>query len=57
MRLSAWARKTGLSHKTARRLWKTGRLPFLPAEQLATGTVIVHERSPDFELKAKKLPL
>src|SRR5437773_1461794 len=45
MRLSAWARKTGLSHKTARRLWKTGRLPFLPAEQLATGTVIVHEKS------------
>src|SRR5713101_7379890 len=42
MKLSVWAGKNGLSYKTAWRLWKTGRLP-LPAEQLATGTVLVHE--------------
>src|ERR1039458_9517780 len=41
MRLSAWARQTGVSYKTAWRMWKAGRLP-VPAEQLATGTVIVH---------------
>src|SRR5215472_922726 len=41
MKLSAWARQQGLSYKTAWRLWKAGQLP-VPAEQLATGTVIVH---------------
>ncbi len=43
MKLSAWADKNGLSYRTAWRLWKTGRLP-LPAEQLPTGTILVHER-------------
>ena len=41
MKLSTWARQQGLSYKTAWRLWKAGNLP-VPAEQLATGTVIVH---------------
>lgn len=41
MRLSAWARQTGVSYKTAWRMWKAGTLP-VPAEQLATGTVIIH---------------
>src|SRR6516165_11068399 len=41
MKLSAWARQQGLSYKTAWRVWKAGQLP-VPAEQLATGTVIVH---------------
>ena len=41
MRLSAWAEQTGVSYKTAWRMWKAGTLP-VPAEQLATGTVIVH---------------
>jgi predicted site-specific integrase-resolvase len=41
VKLSAWARQQGLSYKTAWRLWKAGQLP-VPAEQLATGTVIVH---------------
>lgn len=41
MKLSAWARQQGLSYKTAWRLWKAGKLP-VPAEQLATGTVILH---------------
>jgi len=41
MKLSTWARQQGLSYKTAWRLWKAGKLP-VPAEQLATGTVILH---------------
>jgi predicted site-specific integrase-resolvase len=41
MKLSTWARLQGLSYKTAWRLWKAGKLP-VPAEQLATGTVIIH---------------
>ena len=39
--MSAWARQQGLSYKTAWRLWKAGQLP-VPAEHLATGTVILH---------------
>jgi len=41
MKLSNWARQQGISYKTAWRLWKAGKLP-VPAEQLATGTVILH---------------
>lgn len=41
MKLSVWAKSQGLSYKTAGRLWKEGKLP-VPAEQLLTGTVIVH---------------
>jgi putative resolvase len=41
MKLSAWARQQGVSYKTAWRLWKAGKLP-VPAEQLKTGTVILH---------------
>lgn len=41
MKLSVWAKQQGLTYKTAWRLWRDGQLP-IPAEQLATGTVIVH---------------
>lgn len=41
MTLSAWAKANGLAYKTAWRMWRDGRLP-IPAEQLPTGTVIVH---------------
>ena len=41
MKLSAWAKANGLTDKTAWRMWRDGRLP-IPAEQLPTGTVIVH---------------
>lgn len=41
MKLSTWARIQGLSYKTAWRMWKAGKLP-VPAEQLPTGTVMVH---------------
>lgn len=40
MKLSLWAKQQGLSYKTAWRMWKAGTLP-VPAEQLATGTVVV----------------
>lgn len=41
MKLSVWAKLQGLTYKTAWRMWKDGKLP-IPAEQLPTGTVIVH---------------
>ncbi|CAB4242913.1 conserved protein of unknown function [Methylacidimicrobium sp. AP8] len=41
MKLSVWAKRQGICYKTAWRMWKEGRLP-VPAEQLPTGTVIVH---------------
>ena len=41
MKLSAWAKANGLTYKTAWRMWRDGKLP-IPAEQLATGTVLVH---------------
>jgi predicted site-specific integrase-resolvase len=40
MRLSAYARKMGVSYKTAYRWWKAGKLD---AFQLDTGTIIVRE--------------
>jgi predicted site-specific integrase-resolvase len=49
MKLSTWAKKQGISYKTAWRLWKTGKLP-LPAEQLATGTIIVKEPEASYEV-------
>lgn len=42
MKLSAWAKKNGLSYRAAWRLFKTGQLP-VPATQLKTGTILVHE--------------
>ena len=47
MKLSDWAKKEGISYKTAWRLWKAGELN---AHQLPTGTVIV------LEDKETKLP-
>ena len=44
MKLSDWAKSQGISYKTAWRLWKSGNLP-VPAEQLSTGTVIVHSEA------------
>ena len=41
MKLSAWAKANGLTDKTAWRMLRDRRLP-IPAEQLPTGTVIVH---------------
>ena len=41
MKLSQWAKEQGISYTTAWRMWKAGTLP-VPAEQLASGTVILH---------------
>ncbi len=41
MKLSVWAKQQGIAYKSAWRMWKLGQLP-IPAEQLPTGTVIVH---------------
>ena len=41
MKLSIWAEQQGISYKSAWRMWKFGQLP-MPAEQLPTGTIIVH---------------
>jgi len=48
MKLSTWAKKQGISYQTAWRLWSTGKLP-LPAEQLATGTIIVKDPEASYE--------
>lgn len=41
MKLSEWAKQQGISYKTAWRWYTEGKLP-VPAEQIATGTIIVH---------------
>lgn len=41
VKLSTWARENGLSRLTAYRMFRSGKLP-CPAEQLATGTILVH---------------
>lgn len=48
MKLSTWAKKQGISYKTAWRLWANKKLP-VPAEQLATGTIIVKEEEAAYE--------
>ncbi|HEB31268.1 MAG TPA: IS607 family transposase [Spirochaetes bacterium] len=56
MKLSTWAKKQGISYKTAWRLWSTGRLP-LPAEQLATGTIIVKDPETSYEAGSSSVVL
>ena len=48
MKLSTWAKKQGISYKTAWRLWANKQLP-VSAEQLATGTIIVKEPESAYE--------
>lgn len=52
MKLSEWARKNGLSYRTAWRLFKAGSLP-CHSEQLKTGTILVHPE----EARATKVVL
>lgn len=51
MKLSVWAKKQGISYKTAWRLWSCGKLPLL-AEQLATGTIIIKDYQASYETKS-----
>ena len=40
MKLSEWARRNGITYKTAWLWWKHGKLP-VPARQMPTGTILV----------------
>jgi putative resolvase len=42
MKLSAWAKKQGISYRTAWRWFKNGNFP-VPVEQTPTGTILVKE--------------
>jgi putative resolvase len=42
MKLSIWAKKQGVSYKTAWRWFKDGNLP-VPAEQTSSGTILIKE--------------
>jgi putative resolvase len=42
MKLSEWAKRNGLSYRTAWKLFKDGNLP-VPAQQLKTGTILISE--------------
>ena len=41
MKLSDWATQQGIQYKTAYHWFKSGILP-VPAQQLPTGTILVH---------------
>ena len=51
MKLSAWAKKNGLTYQTAWRLFKTKQLP-VPTTQLNTGTILVHELPAELPARA-----
>ena len=42
MKLSEWARKQGVSYRTAWRWFKEGKLP-VPVEQTPTGTILIKD--------------
>jgi predicted site-specific integrase-resolvase len=44
MKLSDWARKEGITYKTAWQWWRAGILP-VSATQVASGTILVEEQS------------
>jgi putative resolvase len=44
MKLSEWAKKNGITYRTAWKWFKAGKLP-VPAEQTPTGTILVKEGS------------
>ncbi|WP_237699922.1 recombinase family protein [Alicyclobacillus acidocaldarius] len=48
IKLSDWARKNGITYKTAWRWVKEGRMP-VPFEQTPSGTILVHEPEPSTE--------
>ncbi len=46
MKLSEWAKKQGVSYRTAWNWYRQGKLP-VPAKQLPTGTIIVQDEPKD----------
>jgi putative resolvase len=51
MKLSEWAKKNGITYRTAWKWFKAGKLP-VPAEQTPTGTILVKEGSEEFGMVA-----
>jgi putative resolvase len=51
MKLSEWARKQGISYKTAWRWARQGKMP-VPFEQTPTGTILVREPEPEAQTVA-----
>jgi len=49
MKLAEWARKNGISYRTALRWYHEGNLP-VQAEQLPTGTILVYETVREYEI-------
>src|SRR5437870_10911671 len=47
MKLSVWAKKQGISYRTAWRWFNEGKLP-VEAEKMPTGTILVKETVPSF---------
>lgn len=47
MKLSIWAKKQGISYRTAWRWFKEGNLP-VDAEQTSTGTILIKESASEF---------
>jgi hypothetical protein len=56
IKLSEWAKRNGVSYKTAHRMFSKGQLP-APATQLDTGTILVgvedEDETPPGELLAE----
>jgi putative resolvase len=48
MKLITWAKHQGISYRTAWRWFKEGTLP-VPAQQTATGTILIKESPDEFE--------
>lgn len=48
MKLSEWARRNGVSYRTALRWYHDGNLP-TEAEQLPTGTILVYEKASEYQ--------
>ena len=51
MKLSTWAKKQGISYRTAWRWFKTGKLPVV-AKQTKTGTILIHDEMPSLNTVA-----
>ena len=56
MKLSAWAKKIGISYVTAWRWHKAGKIPYR-TEKMPSGTIIVYENEPIKKEKDTLIPL
>src|SRR5208337_3225573 len=51
MKLSTWAKRQGISYRTAWRWFKDGKLPVV-AEQTKTGTILIKDEEPQLNAVA-----